>query len=492
MRQSSKANHKTNMMRGRPCTCCSAPALVDLTDAFFLDDKDELSSSPSSSLKDGSTTEKLLKANLTKFGWSNVRIRLPPLSLSSSSSSTTSSLSTPPFLCKEKLISFFDHPDVSSNNIAGVTHRFAESGAPGTVEPKQSLEVQRQRRRHSVSWTGNDNDEKGNHKNENKDKMMIRTELLGFADLLHNVACAVRRCLQMPANVILDERVFEEEEEEQEEKSQAQQQQQKRRLPPPLDLLRVFYYDTVKDEEEKGSSSSSSLSTSSSRITKATMGSNEHTDWGSFTVVWQDDVGGLQTYCHACDQWVEVAPTTTTTTTTTTITSETDQGHVMDFVVHVGDLTSICMGLALTVAVKPDKVTAEKNDHDDDNVTVVWPSPKHRVVSPKEQKRLSLVYFAYPPSSTSLQTMQQDLTEWCRRCCGDHDDDDDDAKCSPSPSSSSSSLPSPHVQVPWSDYYILRNQSNQEKQDDPLEMYKKIAPLPIDKALQEKWKQVQR
>ena len=186
----------------------------------------------------------------------------------------------------------------------------------------------------------------------------------------------------------------------------------------------------------------------------------------SFTVVWQDQVGGLQTYCHACQKWMDVG----TVATTAQQQQQQHDGTSWDFVVHVGDFTSICVGRALEeeAAATQDKT---KEEHDLSSC-VVWPSPKHRVVSPTQQRRLSLVYFAYPPAAASLQSMQEKLSRWCR---------------------SNLAWTSKSIRVPWEDYYVLQNQSSQGKRDvRPSEMYKKIASLPVKDVLLEKWNQVQR
>jgi isopenicillin N synthase-like dioxygenase len=36
------------------------------------------------------------------------------------------------------------------------------------------------------------------------------------------------------------------------------------------------------------------------------LGSSPHTDWGTLTVVWQDNKRGLQTHCDACNVWLDV------------------------------------------------------------------------------------------------------------------------------------------------------------------------------------------
>ena len=50
-----------------------------------------------------------------------------------------------------------------------------------------------------------------------------------------------------------------------------------------LDLLCIFHYFSEKQLETEG-------------LLNPALGSNQHTDWGSLTVIWQDSVGGLQTY----------------------------------------------------------------------------------------------------------------------------------------------------------------------------------------------------
>jgi isopenicillin N synthase-like dioxygenase len=168
------------------------------------------------------------------------------------------------------------------------------------------------------------------------------------------------------------------------------------------------------------------------------MGSSPHTDWGSWTVVWQDDVGGLQTYCHAHEEWVNVAASPLEASRAT-------------FVVHVGDVTSLAMGHASSQSKK-----------------VAWPSPKHRVISPLESiPRASLVYFAYPPPGISLEDMEKALGSETR---GD--------------------VP---AAIPYNEYFVLRNQSTGDVHAKlPEETYIDIRSRPLDRVFEEKWKQVQR
>lgn len=185
-------------------------------------------------------------------------------------------------------------------------------------------------------------------------------------------------------------------------------------------------------------------------------------------MVWQDQVGGLQTYCHACQKWADVV-----------VTSEQQQQQHQDdtsweFIVHVGDFTSICIGCALQEEENK-KTLKQGNNYLDLTPTVVWPSPKHRVLSPTQQRRLSLVYFAYPPAAASLQNMQNKLHDWCRA------------------NLSSLTTNTTKTCVPWTDYYVLRNQSSKKAElDRPHDMYQKIVGSPVKEVLLEKWKQVQR
>lgn len=123
------------------------------------------------------------------------------------------------------------------------------------------------------------------------------------------------------------------------------------------DLLRLFRYDPILD-----SSSSSSA---------RTLGSSEHTDWGTFTIVWQDHIGGLQTYCPKHDRYNNVTPPESRTSK-------------VSLFVHVGDFLCIAKGF------------------DRNGFNFIWPSPKHRVLSPISNPRFSLVYFAYPEPQFTL------------------------------------------------------------------------------------------
>ena len=202
-----------------------------------------------------------------------------------------------------------------------------------------------------------------------------------------------------------------------------------------VDLLRCFRYDAVPVEDDNQ------------------LGSSSHTDWGSLTVVWQDDKGGLQTYCNACEKWTDVAAPERKRTTKT-----------INFFVHVGDFLSLA-------------THGEGMTH-----LPIWPSPRHRVICPtkqpdqtteKNQCRRSLVYFAYPPPNISLAAAQKVVEPLiCDDSC--------------------------ESTVMFQDYSLLHDQS--QHQGDPtnggsstnFETYENMRQRPFGEVIQEKWDQVQR
>lgn len=203
---------------------------------------------------------------------------------------------------REDIAALFDSTAaVANQDLPDATYRTAESGGGVGIEPKQSWEIALQ----PPSSTAPSH---------------VYQTLHRYATLMKEVARQVQRALGLPDNVLLTDEA------------------------DCMDLLRAFSYDVAPT---------------------ASLGSSPHTDWGSFTVVWQDSVGGLQTYCRACDRWIHVPA-----------------ANKGSWVVHVGDVTSLVTG---------------------------WPSPLHRVVSPTKQKRLSLVLFCYPPPSKSLHEIAKQL-----------------------------------------------------------------------------------
>lgn len=199
-----------------------------------------------------------------------------------------------------------------------VTYRRAESGAPGdTIEPKQSFELVRPSNR-----TITDDETKKD------DSVFILME--AWITIFHSVALQVARILEWPEGMLIgshDDQID----------------------PPPMDLLRAFLYEA----------------------TPEAMGSSPHTDWGSLTIVWQDQVGGLETFCRSHNRWISVPPLPM-------------DGSLFPLIVHIGDVTSLAMGKS-----------------------PLWPSPLHRVRC-SDTKRHSLVYFCYPPEG-SLHDLQKRL-----------------------------------------------------------------------------------
>ena len=318
-----------------------------------------------------------------RWGWCHVSVDLNRLA----SDSPLKKLQ--PMAIKNAIQDLFD-PTLVEKMRGGVNAvyrgRTAESGAAesGQAEPKQSWEVRRCCQETNLP------------------------QVHEWTEALHSVAVAVTRVLRFPPNLLLRE----------------ERCSCKKSETCNVDLLRVFFYDAKGDA----------------------MGSSPHTDWGSWTVVWQDDVGGLQTYCHAHERWVDVA-------------TSPPEAFCLRFVVHVGDVTSLAMGHASN---------SSKRSTNPPSSVVGWPSPRHRVLSPtKSTPRASLVYFAYPPPGVSLQEMEEALAS-----CMDTE--------------------SPTL-VPYEEYFVLQNQSTEGAQPiSPKEAYKLIRPRPLDSVFAEKWQQVQR
>ena len=170
-----------------------------------------------------------------------------------------------------------------------------------------------------------------------------------------------------------------------------------------IDLLRVFRYDAIssnKDEEQQSIQAAPTI-----------LGSSPHSDWGTLTVVYQDTKGGLQTYCHVCDKWLDVKAVSDVSTITT---AKRDDSRTCSLFVHVGDFLSL----------------ASINNEGESKSCPKWPSPRHRVLCPtiNEERtnnshhhqsstssvkdkadycRRSLVYFAYPPPNVTLEDVQR-------------------------------------------------------------------------------------
>lgn len=325
----------------------------------------------------GSHQAELLLENLKHFGWSPISVDNAPN----------------PCPSHGEVLKLF--PPGGSNNSArsitecnDVAYHAAESGSSeGSVEPKESYEVQLSKC--VPNYSSPFSPEGGGDEAERLIKTWCRT----LSWIAHQV-CTI---LRVPPNTLLagDTSNYED----------------------SLDLLRVFhYYTTTKPGE---------------------LGSSPHTDWGSLTIVWQDDVGGLQTYCRVCRKWVDVeAPSSSPSS----LSSSSEDEHLIEgkckgrrwkCIVHIGDMASLVLDLDneddSVVRDSPSKMS-ETNP-----TTMCWPSPKHRVVSSATRERTSLVYFGYPPANRSLQNIKDALRDWQPSMRGHR--------------------------LPLSDYYLLRDQS---------------------------------
>ena len=268
-----------------------------------------------------------------------------------------------------------------------------------------------------------------------------------------------------------------------------------------IDLLRIFRYDAVDSPVD-------SHLPNNDNDEPHVIGSSPHSDWGTMTIVWQDDKGGLQTYCHACDVWSDVdasSSTKTEDTTTDKCGESSTANHISSSIrrcslfVHIGDFLSL----------------ASIKSRDGSCDFPMWPSPRHRVLCPTIRHennktvdnskasardcRRSLVYFAYPPPNISLDTVQKVI--------------------SPIISSNDSSIQSTKTTINnesntrdfYNHYSLLHNQSQQqsslvegkdtrsmeERKDNTKEMssfqaYQTIKNLSFDKVIKDKWNQVQR
>jgi len=326
----------------------------------------------------------LLCSTLEKWGWCHVTLVEDELDFSFPSFEKSTFLQTFSEDRKEELL----------QQGAIYRGREAESGSSSSqaTEPKQSWEISR--------CCG----KKGNN------------TFLPFLESMHSVATAVGGILSFPKETMLKE----------ERCHCSSSSDAEKQTPCNIDLLRVFLYDPD----------------------PTALGSSPHTDWGTLTVVWQDNVGGLETYCPVHQVYNEVSPQE----------KKDETQRLCHFVVHVGDVTSLTLGHASGGGKGDQKVQ--------------FPSPLHRVQCPKksDEPRISLVYFCYPPPPLSLATLEQRIQ---------------DHVVSPNHSST--------TKVPYDSYYLLQNQtSGQTADNDPEAVYQQIREKPLGDVFRAKWGQVQR
>ena len=269
-----------------------------------------------------------------------------------------------------------------------------------------------------------------------------------------------------------------------------------------IDLLRVFRYDAVDSSSQKDNDDDGNKNNE-----PQVMGSSPHSDWGTLTIVWQDNKGGLQTYCHACDVWsdVDVSSSTKIEGTTTdeygeeSSTTKNNSNRKCSLFVHIGDFLSL----------------ASIQSEEGNDFCPMWPSPRHRVLCPPVRDenntavlgnieearakdcRRSLVYFVYPPPNISLDTVQKVVAPITISS-----DDPSIQSTTPSKLNDEEST-TPEF---YNHYSLLHNQSQQQsssvekdtrEEDTTTELsafhaYQTIKNLSFDAVIKDKWNQVQR
>ena len=500
------------------CTCPS-PVVVDLTEAYLarhgvcgsVDTEHSSSSSakqqPQQEWIGASLCHKQLLHNLEHFGWSHVSLQVSKIPCTSplrlggcrdiwnsgggskrkdagSSSTPKPSANANPtkqVSSTKEIIAELFQPDFvnfattnidnNDNNIA--IYRTAESGSAGeaAVEPKQSWETRRCR-------TYSNNNQQSLHQDMEASTMTKQHEsqlklLQDIPQALHSVATTVNWALQLPKNLLLQEQTipfF-----TCEGGCICHRNCQQHQGVPPLptspcniDLLRVFYYDPVPTNKQD------IKITEQQHQHQSTLGSSAHTDWGSWTVVWQDQVGGLQTWCPSCQVWRNVEASFDDVRGS----SNNAEDTILRFVIHVGDATS----LALAHAARENQQELTQPP-DESPSHPLFPSPKHRVLSPSTEPRASLVYFVYPTPGQSLESLSKGVSQWYRQYA------------------TSSKTPLP-TELSYDNYYLLHDQSvsttsNEgnginEEIKSPKQIFEKIFQMPLNDVFAEKWQQVQR
>lgn len=387
--QQSPQHELPHGQHGFDCTCREPREVV------LSDDDDESTHQ---------TNKSIFIENLQTLGWSPLVIANTPF----------------PSPSQEEILSIFRRRRDRQQSNSGtqiesdVTFIASESGSSeGTIEPKESLEVQLSK----CSETNNNAKENNGGETENNiDDDIVKNWCRALSWIAHKVCWEL---LDFPGNAVLPSDPKD-----------------------SLDLLRVFHYYAV------GESST------------PTLGSSEHTDWGSLTVVWQDCVGGLQTYCRKRQKWINVKASKEEATKT--------QSNRWECIVHVGDMSSLVLNQSSSLLNGKDSANSTTKSL----VSHPWPSPRHRVQSHPLKERVSLVYFGYPPRDLSLGAIQKRLEEgW--------------------PHSSTRGK-----RLPLSEYFLLRNQSSgaaqSDKESEANRLFETMWKLPVQEIVRLKWEQVSR
>ena len=454
-------------MAAERCTCAPHPR-IDLTDAYMK----YHSRQPATHINQqnsGRETEEVHKA-CSSHGCFHVSIRHPtkgslsPINCLSKTSKVEleiESLFSPLFLtdaasnaCDVSSTNTFEWKDICNGGTT-VAHYIDNSGSVQTgtfrgrsaesgdeensrPEPKLSWEFQRCRSTMESSKTKQLVSKSSNATPINEQRKLLPQ----WTEALHSIAAVVIRLLGIPPGLVLQEEPCEC-------SHQIPIQAQSKKC--NTDLIRVFRYDALQSND-------------------LVFGSSAHSDWGTLTVVWQDEKGGLQTYCDVCDKWSDVdAPAMHPDNNLDSSNSD----DVINFFVHVGDFLSLA------------------TMHNDGSST--WHSPRHRVLCPSirscnkiskepnfnSQCRRSLVYFAYPPPGISLKDAQNVI----RSVAKSHADDNFN-----SATSCTHSLIKYSVLHDQSVHRALAEQEHMSVRN----LYDNILEIPFDEVIAEKWVQVQR
>mmetsp|Transcript_27790 Transcript_27790/g.59419 ORF Transcript_27790/g.59419 Transcript_27790/m.59419 type:complete len:461 (+) Transcript_27790:106-1488(+) len=400
------------------CTC-REPSVV-----MLCDDENR----KNDSTIDRKNNNKTLIENLRNYGWSPIMVSNAP--------------NPPPSreqileICRRRRQRRSESKNDDNKDDGDVVFVAAESGSSeGTIEPKESLEVQLSKCFEEVEEHEENKHFCGDgHGEKRDDDQTVKTWCRTLSWIAHKIC---NRMLELPENTFLPDDPSE-----------------------SVDLLRVFHYYAVPSKTES-------------------IGSTEHTDWGSLTVVWQDTVGGLQTYCRARNKWIDVMAPSADETHAKGRTSVKGEypNHRWQCIVHVGDIASLVLGRTSGSREAHDTGNNSNSTCDSNTPSFPWPSPKHRVVSPVHNERASLVYFGYPPRGSSLQRIQTSLDDGWKHGS------------------------TRGQRLPLEEYYLLRDQSASGENsasssaavaDEARDLCRTMWNLPVQDIVRLKWKQVHR